>query len=245
MSESRSKTLTCKEATFPANIYTGDISNPLPTFELLESAALNTSCLISPANDFLVADSSNNPIIGGTITILNVTDSLGNDRTADFALQGPDGGGKYFPKTAGLFYFGNDANIRESYTFTFLLTNPSTGETNQILFNGQLSNAAPTISSSTVPCGGSVTVTGTASASVLTNAYSVVNGSADTTRNTEEITATVDNINFEIIEGVTQGSFALATKQGTPLATYTGVIVRFSDAGGLSVSCTIDVTVES
>ncbi len=232
-------------ATFPAKIYTGDASNPLPTFKLLESASLNTSCLVSTGNNFFVSDSSNNSIAGGTITILNVVDGLGNDRTADFALSGPGGFGKYFPKTAGLFYFGSDANIRESYTFTFLLTNPSTGETNQVLFNGQLSNAAPTISSSTVPCGGSVTVTGTASASVLTNAYSVVNGSADTTRNTEEITATVDNINFEIIEGVTQGSFALATKQGAPLATYTGVVVRFSDAGGLSVSCTINVTVAS
>ena len=238
-------TLVGSSATFPANIYTGDPTNPLPTFELLESAALNTSCLVSIANDFLVADSINNPIAGGTITLLSVADRLGNDRTADFTLQGPDGSGKYFPKTAGLFYFGSDANIRESYIFTLLLTNPSSGETNQILFNGQLSNVAPTISSSTVVCGGSVTVNGTASADVLTNTYSVVNGSADTSRNTEEITATVDNINFEITEGVTQGTFALATKQGTPLATYTGVIVRFSDAGGLSVSCTIDVTVAS
>ncbi len=231
-------------ATFPANIYTGSPSNPLPTFELLENAALNTSCLVSAGNDFLVANSSNIPIAGGTITILNVVDRLGNDRTADFSLQGPNGFGEYFPKTAGLFYFGSDANIRESYIFTFLLTNPSTGETNQILFNGQLSNAAPTISSSAVACGGSVTVTGTASADVLINTYSVVNGSADTNRNTEEITPTVDNGSFYIEKGVQQGSFALMAKQGITLGEYV-LLVRFTDAGGLIVSCAINVLVAS
>ena len=238
-------------ATMPFNIETGSAvtAEKPPVFELFENATLGSSALISSASDFLVKNSFGNQIVGATITLLNVTDGLGNDRTADFVLQGPDGSGKYFPKTAGLFYFGSDANIRESYKFTFLLTNPATGETTQYLWNaGSLSNIAPSIGTAITPCGGSVTITGTASGNVTANTYlNVLNGSADTNADEQEITGTVDNVNFTITRYDTPWPrrWRLEALQGLPLGTYNGLVVRFSDAGGLRVSCTIDVTVAS
>jgi len=146
----------------------------------------------------------------------------------------------YELKTAEKFYYGPDASTTGNYEFNFTY-DISGDESTPPAQSGQLGNIPPTIDGT---CPRNITVTTDALPAIVT--LTGKNGSADTTRDT-------DNLTWSIVSQTQGGSpvsiFTMTTvaNQGvitaaTGAATY-AVVARVTDAGGLTADCTLNITI--
>jgi hypothetical protein len=74
-------------------------------------------------SDMLPVNNLNSPILTTSDDSLTVTDNLEQPRTNEFELVDGTAAGSYRIKIKNSFYFGADANARESYNFTISLRN--------------------------------------------------------------------------------------------------------------------------
>ena len=169
-----------------------------------------------------------------------ITDGLGNDRTADFTLEVATAG-YYNLKTVGTFYYGNTSSVQESYTFNFEIYNSETltsdggGLTSTVTAVGALSNAAPSftncVSSFDLPQNATTVYT-----------YDAVNGSADTTANTLDLTfSLVSQSPATPVVSIDSDTGILTEPTGTlngPLVVVVNVKDASGATGALSADCT-------
>ena len=176
----------------------------------------------------------------------SVTNGAGTNVTNRFTLfETGDGSAltpyEYTLKTADTFYYGPDATTVENYSFSFTY-DVSGDETTPPAQSGQLGNIAPTIDGA---CPRNIIVTTDALPAIVT--LTGENGSADTSRDTDDLT-------WSIVSQTQGGSavsiFTMTTVSNegvitaaTGAATYV-VVVRVTDAGGLpSSDCTLNITI--
>jgi len=115
------------------------------TFNLTEAMPKLTQV----TNFFELVDANGNTINDASqvnMTGLTVVDGTGAPRNGDFTLiadvTAPNV--RFAIQTNNKFYYGSDADTRESYTFTINCI--ANGVTNTLSFNGQLSNITPFVS---------------------------------------------------------------------------------------------------
>ena len=112
------------------------------TFNLTEGMASGTQV----TNFFELVDANGNTINDASqvnMTNLTVVDGLAVPRTGDFELIADVAAAtvRFAIQTNTEFYYGSDADTKESYTFTINCI--ANGVTNTLSFNGKLSNIAP------------------------------------------------------------------------------------------------------
>ena len=186
----------------------------------------------------------------------SVIDGAGTNVTSNFALIETGTGTTLDPfgyvlQTANTFYYGPNATTLGNFTFSFTYrlwdptTNPpayiGTASTTPPSTAGQLTNLPPTIDQ-VCPLALAITTAGLPTVTTLTGQ----NGSADTARDTEDLV-------WEIVSQTQNGSavtdFVMTTtnNQGvltaaSAAATYI-LVVKVTDAGGASATCTLNITV--
>ena len=89
-------------------------------------------------SDMFPVNNLNSPILTTSNASLTVTDNLSQSRTNEFELVPGTAAGSYRIKIKNSFYFGADANSRESYNFTISLRNSADNATANS--NGTFSN---------------------------------------------------------------------------------------------------------
>jgi len=119
------------------------------TFNLTEAMPKLTQI----TNFFELVDANGNTINDASqvnMTGLTVVDGTGAPRNGDFTLIADQTASnvRFAIQTNNKFYYGSDANTRESYTFTINCI--ANGVTNTLSFNGQLSNITPFVYEDTI-----------------------------------------------------------------------------------------------
>jgi len=220
---------------------------------------------IDITNDFYPQNSlgANLTDPSNTGVITSIIDGLGNERKSEFTLVN-NGDGSFKMQTNSTFYYGSDANTRESYTIYLDVTVPDGGVgtiTSSLAFgpslrtgsgpnpgvNSQLDNITPTFN----VCPG-VTLTSTTLGGLIYG-FTCKNGSAETSLEGAEITFTITSqknisgspVNYFYLQPVLPaGDVRLElTPSVAPPTTY-NVTVEAADAGGLTVQCTVNIRVD-
>ena len=172
------------------------------------------------------------------ITIDSVVDGIGRDRSLDFFIKRTGGSpDSYLIYPSKSFYFGQNASIDESYVFTLSITDgdpgPNNGQVSTVIAYGNLSNVAPKIEN----CVASFNPT--AGASVL-KTYIATNGSADVTKNKEDLTYTLTQTpllpTLTIVKDANNDG--VLTDDPPRLNGPMVVVVTVTDAGGATDTCT-------
>ena len=174
----------------------------------------------------------------------SVVNNPGTNITSRFTLVESGTGTNSSPyaytlKTNDTFYYGPNATTVENYTFSFTYDVGGT-ETTPPVQTGQLANIAPTIDGT---CPRSLTVTTSSLPAVVT--LTGKNGSADTTQDTADLVWSIvsqtqgSSVNiFTITTTNNQGVITASTGAGAYI-----VVAKVTDAGGASVSCTLNITI--
>ena len=180
-----------------------------------------------------------------TLTIDTVLDGTGADRSNEFQILTDNTGTttKYKIQTNSLFVFNSNANVNENYTFNLLATYVSgttswTGQAPIQLQNCQLQNVAPSFAIQ--PPTSPVRVDKGQDLFTMT-ASSFLNGSADTSRNKEQLFITVVNSTTgalypEIYVTPNTGSGQSRTIKSTAQAEDGGYKLKLTDANGSGLS---------
>ena len=180
-----------------------------------------------------------------TLTIDTVLDGTGADRSSEFQILTDNTGTttKYKIQTNSLFVFNSNANVNENYTFNLLATYVSgttswTGQAPIQLQNCQLQNVAPSFAIQ--PPTSPVRVDKGQDLFTMT-ASSFLNGSADTSRNKEQLFITVVNSTTgalypEIYVTPNTGSGQSRTIKSTAQAEDGGYKLKLTDANGSGLS---------
>jgi len=176
----------------------------------------------------------------------SVVNNSGTNMTGRFTLVEAGSGTAQSPyeytlKTNDTFYYGPNATVIENYTFSF--TYDAGGvETTPPVKTGQLQNIAPTIDGT---CPRSLTITSNNLPTITT--LTGKNGSADTTRDTDDLTWSIVS-QTQNSSAVNVFTMTTTNNQGvltapSGAATYV-VVVKVTDAGGLSsANCTLNITI--
>ena len=176
----------------------------------------------------------------------SVVNNPGTNVTSRFTLIESGSGTAQSPyaytlKTSDTFYYGADATVVENYTFSFTYDTGGTRTTPPVK-TGQLQNIAPTIDGA---CPRTIAITTSSLPTIVT--LTGKNGSADTNRDTDDLTWSIvsqtqnsSSVNiFTITTTNNQGVITAATGAGTYIVT-----VKVTDAGGLSsANCVLTITI--
>ena len=176
----------------------------------------------------------------------SVVNNAGTNMTSRFTLVEAGAGTgvspyEYTLKTNDTFYYGPNATVIENYTFSFTYETGGV-ETTPPVKTGQLQNIAPTIDGT---CPRSLTITSNNLPTITT--LTGKNGSADTTRDTDDLTwsivsQTQNSSPVNVFTMTTTNNQGVLTAP-SGAATYV-VVVKVTDAGGLSsANCTLNITI--
>ncbi len=174
------------------------------------------------------------PLADTEINIWNAKDGAGNDRTSDWTLVTNTGGQfvTYNLKTTKILYYGPNASVNQSFTFTFHVvdkTDPSNPVTNIMSIpNVNLGNVAPTI---THPASSPATITVDAGTTTI-DTLTAVNGCADTSKENLDLTWSIVTQNPANTFSIS--SDGVLTQPSGNLSGNASVTVKVEDAGGLS-----------
>ena len=184
-----------------------------------------------------------NPINSGvpssTMTLTSVIDGDGNDRTDNFQLNTSNNGtqDEYSISITSqtFFYYGVNADTIETYTFTFTVTDNTPGQdglqTTLTAF-GSLNNIAPSITNCIPSFNNTVGLE-------LIYPYAGTNGSADPSRETEDLTWAIveQSVAYPALTINSSGELNDPTKL---LNGNMSVIVSLTDAAGATDTCTTE-----
>jgi len=245
-------------------IWAGDVVTAVGFSAIDWSQTEDLASGIDITNDFYPQNSAGVNLTDNTNTgvITSIVDGLGNERKSEFTLVN-NGDGSFKMQTNSTFYYGSDANTRESYTIYLDVTVPDGGfgtVTSSLTFgpslgygyrpitsvNSQLDNIAPSFN----VCPG-VTLTSTILGGLIYG-FTCTNGSAETSLEGAEITFTITSqenaggspVNYFYLQPILPaGDVRLElTPSVAPPTTYT-VTVEATDAGGLTAKCTVNIDV--
>jgi len=177
-------------------------------------------------------------VVNSIINLTSVIDGAGRNRTTEFQLNRDSGNGAEGQDTYNItittdsfFYYGQNANIDETYTFTFEITDLDEDNLQTTLLSfGSLQNVDPRFTN----C---LTTYNNPTGQELIYSYDAVNGSADPSRNTEDLT-------FAIVEQIPALPLLTIDQQGQlkdPATVLNGAMtveVSVTDAAGAVATCT-------
>jgi hypothetical protein len=169
-------------------------------YDQLESDASGTVIV----NDFQFVDVLNNPITPSSVGLISVIDNTNQSRITEFSVTS-NGNGTYDLLTAATFYYGPNAINLESYKFTFEVGVPdgSGGTTvTEVQALGSLTNVPPTINNSNAS-----PINVERGAAVIIATIDAVNGSADTFRNTNDLSYSIVS---QTLNGVASSNFSIS-----------------------------------
>ena len=179
-----------------------------------------------------------NAVPSSTMTLNSVIDGIGRDRTNEFLLTrqtGISAQDEYAISVNSNFYYGANADIDETYTFTFTVTDLTEDNLQTTLTAfGSLNNVDPSFN--TCP----TTLNNTPGVELIYT-YIGFNGSADPSRNKEDLTyevvSQIPATPILTIENDNDNNGALKDVSKLVNGSMT-VTVSVTDAAGASASCT-------
>ena len=200
------------------------------SFSQSESDAIGTTV----TGEFVPLDIANQPINNSIVTLTSVVDGTGTIRSGWELVEVPGTPNKWYLKTTANFYYGVNASVKESYTFTFSVIDAG-GTRTTLTSTGSLSNAAPLITN----CNAAVTVQqGSTNVTTFTgtNGSNVAGG-----KQTENLTwALVSSTPALSTLSMNPSTGTLTESTGQAAGSYS-VTVSLTDAGGLQNTCTTSV----
>lgn len=195
--------------------------------------------------DFVFVDVLNDELEPNSVSLESVVDGTGADRTSDFRLVPNTPAFSYKLQNTEYFYYGQDANTAESYTFTFRVQTTVDNETitRDIEAQGFLQNVTPTINNTNTDV---IVVDRGASSIPLAGDpngnLNAVNGSADDTGSPPKNTVFAD---IALINPTGNGTFSLqglsvvnSDSNASGIGSFT---IRVLDEGGLPAQKTFNV----
>ena len=183
--------------------------------------------------EFAPLDITNQPINSSIVTLNSVVDGTGTPRTGWELVEVPGTPNRWYLKTTNNFYYGVNGSIKESYTFTLGVIGGGISST--ITATGSLTNVAPTITN----CETSITVQQGATdvATFVGENGSIAAGNKQAENLTWELVSTTPSLSTLSINPST----GVMTESTGEAAGRVQAVVKLSDAGGLSTTCTTNI----
>jgi hypothetical protein len=183
--------------------------------------------------EFAPLDITDQPINSSVVTLNSVVDGTGTPRSGWELVEVPGTPNRWYLKTTSNFYYGVNGSTKESYTFTLGVVGGGINST--LTATGSLTNVAPTIT----PCNASTSVQqGETTVATFTGVNgSIVAGNKQTENLTWELVSTTPSLNTLSINPTT----GVMTESSGEASGVTSAVVKLSDAGGLSTTCTTNI----
>jgi hypothetical protein len=183
--------------------------------------------------EFAPLDITDQPINSSVVTLNSVVDGTGTLRSGWELVEVPGTPNRWYLKTTSNFYYGVNGSTKESYTFTLGVLGGGINST--LTATGSLTNVAPTIT----PCNTSTSVQqGETTVATFTGVNgSIVAGNKQTENLTWELVSTTPSLNTLSINPTT----GVMTESSGEASGVTSAVVKLSDAGGLSTTCTTNI----
>ena len=182
--------------------------------------------------EFAPLDITGQPINSSVVTLNSVVDGTGTPRSGWELVEVPGAPNRWYLKTTSNFYYGVNGSTKESYTFTLGVLGGGINST--LTATGSLTNVAPTIT-----CPASVPVQqGETTVATFTGVNgSIVAGNKQTENLTWELVSTTPSLNTLSINPTT----GVMTESSGEASGVTSAVIKLSDAGGLSTTCTTNI----
>ena len=183
--------------------------------------------------EFAPLDITGQPINSSVVTLNSVVDGTGTPRSGWELVEVPGTPNRWYLKTTSNFYYGVNGSTKESYTFTLGVLGGGINST--LTATGSLTNVAPTIT----PCNASTSVQqGETTVATFTGVNgSIVAGNKQTENLTWELVSTTPSLNTLSINPTT----GVMTESSGEASGVTSAVIKLSDAGGLSTTCTTNI----
>ena len=183
--------------------------------------------------EFAPLDITGQPINSSVVTLNSVVDGTGTPRSGWELVEVPGTPNRWYLKTTSNFYYGVNGSTKESYTFTLGVIGGGINST--LTATGSLTNVAPTIT----PCNASTSVQqGETTVATFTGVNgSIVAGNKQTENLTWELVSTTPSLNTLSINPTT----GVMTESSGEASGVTSAVIKLSDAGGLSTTCTTNI----
>ncbi len=183
--------------------------------------------------EFAPLDITDQPINSSVVTLNSVVDGTGTPRSGWELVEVPGTPNRWYLKTTSNFYYGVNGSTKESYTFTLGVVGGGINST--LTATGSLTNVAPTIT----PCNASTSVQqGETTVATFTGVNgSIVAGNKQTENLTWELVSTTPSLNTLSINPTT----GVMTESSGEASGVTSAVIKLSDAGGLSTTCTTNI----
>ena len=183
--------------------------------------------------EFAPLDITDQPINSSVVTLNSVIDGTGTPRSGWELVEVPGTPNRWYLKTTSNFYYGVNGSTKESYTFTLGVLGGGINST--LTATGSLTNVAPTIT----PCNASTSVQqGETTVATFTGVNgSIVAGNKQTENLTWELVSTTPSLNTLSINPTT----GVMTESSGEASGVTSAVIKLSDAGGLSTTCTTNI----
>ncbi len=183
--------------------------------------------------EFAPLDITDQPINSSVVTLNSVVDGTGTPRSGWELVEVPGTPNRWYLKTTSNFYYGVNGSTKESYTFTLGVIGGGINST--LTATGSLTNVAPTIT----PCNASTSVQqGETTVATFTGVNgSIVAGNKQTENLTWELVSTTPSLNTLSINPTT----GVMTESSGEASGVTSAVIKLSDAGGLSTTCTTNI----
>jgi len=183
--------------------------------------------------EFAPLDITDQPINSSVVTLNSVVDGTGTPRSGWELVEVPGTPNRWYLKTTSNFYYGVNGSTKESYTFTLGVLGGGINST--LTATGSLTNVAPTIT----PCNASTSVQqGETTVATFTGVNgSIAAGNKQTENLTWELVSTTPSLNTLSINPTT----GVMTESSGEASGVTSAVIKLSDAGGLSTTCTTNI----
>ena len=183
--------------------------------------------------EFAPLDITDQPINSSVVTLNSVVDGTGTLRSGWELVEVPGTPNRWYLKTTSNFYYGVNGSTKESYTFTLGVVGGGINST--LTATGSLTNVAPTIT----PCNASTSVQqGETTVATFTGVNgSIAAGNKQTENLTWELVSTTPSLNTLSINPTT----GVMTESSGEASGVTSAVIKLSDAGGLSTTCTTNI----
>ena len=182
--------------------------------------------------EFAPLDITDQPINSSVVTLNSVVDGTGTPRSGWELVEVPGTPNRWYLKTTSNFYYGVNGSTKESYTFTLGVLGGGINST--LTATGSLTNVAPTIT-----CPASVPVQqGETTVATFTGVNGAIAAGGmqaeNLTWSLQSVTPTLSTLSINSTTGVMTESSGQASGS-------VSAVVKLSDAGGLSTTCTTNI----
>ena len=182
--------------------------------------------------EFAPLDITDQPINSSVVTLNSVVDGTGTPRSGWELVEVPGTPNRWYLKTTSNFYYGVNGSTKESYTFTLGVLGGGINST--LTATGSLTNVAPTIT-----CPASVPVQ---QGETTVTTFIGENGAiAAGGMQTENLTWSLQSVTPALSTLSINSTTGVMTESSGQASGSVSAVVKLSDAGGLSTTCTTNI----